>query len=141
MSEEEKTFEEKAIILDDNIEQMIEKMDVSAVFGKPIKSGDVTIIPVADITFAFGYGYGQGRGEEEEGEAPYEEKLLEEGGGGGGGGSVSARGCIEITPEGVRFVPVVNVMRLALASMLMVAWCVFWIMQTIRAVGASEDEA
>ena len=53
---------------------------------------------------------------------------------------LSARpvGYIEITPERVRMVPIVDVTRLAVVGMLLAAWNVFWITYTVRAVRGRE---
>ena len=52
------------------IEKLFEKLKVDAVFGEPIKEGDVTLIPVADVGVGFGFGSGQNpAAQEEAGEA------------------------------------------------------------------------
>jgi uncharacterized spore protein YtfJ len=115
------------------IERMVDEMGVDAVFGEPIKEGDVTVVPVADVRFAFGYGYGSGRGRGEEAEGgPRTEEGS--GGGSGAGGRASARGYIRISADEVRFEPVLDVTRLALAGIAFAAWSVFWIGRTMRAV-------
>jgi uncharacterized spore protein YtfJ len=117
------------------IEKMIEGLGVDAVFGEPIKEGDVTVVPVAEVRLGFGYGSGSGRGREEESEgAPSTGEGR--GSGGGAGGRASARGYIRISSEGVRFEPVPDVTRIALAGIAFAAWSVFWISRTIRAVRA-----
>jgi uncharacterized spore protein YtfJ len=89
---------------------------------------------VAEVRFAFGYGYGSGRrnGEKAEGSPIADEGH---GGGSGAGGRASARGYIRICADEVRFEPVLDVTRLALAGIAFAAWSVFWIGRTIRAVG------
>jgi uncharacterized spore protein YtfJ len=114
---------------------MIEGLGVGAVFGEPIKDGGVTVVPVAEVRLGFGYGSGSGRGREEESEgAPTTGEGS--GSGGGAGGRASARGYIRISSEGVRFEPLPDVTRIALAGIAFAAWSVFWISRTIRAVGA-----
>jgi uncharacterized spore protein YtfJ len=61
----------------------------SAVFGEPVKRGDVKVIPVARARWAFG----GGTGASPEGS----------GGGGGGAGWVSPIGYIEVREDGVEF--------------------------------------
>jgi len=116
------------------IEKMVDALGVGAVFGEPIKEDGVTVVPVADVRFAFGYGYGSGRrnGEKAEGSP-----IADEGRGGGSGarGRASARGYIRISADEVRFEPVLDVTRLALAGIAFAAWSVFWIGRTLRAVG------
>ena len=70
------------------------------VYGKPVRNGDVTVIPVAKVSGGLGFGYGFGTGDGEEG-----------GGGGGGGSSLNAKpvGYVEITPQGARFKRIVDV--------------------------------
>ena len=117
------------------IEKMVDALGVGAVFGEPIREGDVTVIPVAEVRFTFGYGYGsgRGRGEETEGGPRTEEGS---GGGSGAGGRASAKGYVRISADGVRFEPVLDVTRLALAGIAFAAWSVFWIGRTMRAVGS-----
>ncbi|MCL4561014.1 MAG: hypothetical protein M1281_10405, partial [Chloroflexi bacterium] len=52
----------------DSIEQFIASADVSRVYGEPIKEGDVTIIPTAEVLTGMGFGYGSGFGREKESE-------------------------------------------------------------------------
>jgi uncharacterized spore protein YtfJ len=76
-------------------------------YGKPIKQGGRTIVPVASVRTAGGFGFGKaGRDAEPDGSS-----------GGGGGGAIDARpvGFIEIGPEGARFQPI-NDRRLPLAA-------------------------
>jgi uncharacterized spore protein YtfJ len=115
------------------IEKMVDGLGVGAVFGEPIKQGGVTVVPVAEVRFAFGYGSGQGRDEEAEG-GP----RMGEGSGGGSGavGRASARGYIRISADEVRFEPVLDVTRLALADIAFAAWSIFWIARAMRAVGS-----
>jgi hypothetical protein len=64
-------------------------------FGKPVRSGDVTVIPVARVWAAGGLGFGSDG---------------QQGGsdGGGGGGIMRARpvGYVEASPNGSRLVPI-----------------------------------
>jgi uncharacterized spore protein YtfJ len=116
------------------IEKMVDGLGVGAVFGEPIREGGVTLVPVAEVRFAFGYGYGSGRGRGEEAEGgPRTDEGS--GGGSGAGGRASAKGYIRISADEVRYDPVVDVIRLALAGIAFAAWSVFWIGRTIRAVG------
>jgi uncharacterized spore protein YtfJ len=116
------------------IEKMVDGLGVGVVFGEPVREGSVTVVPVADVRFGFGYGYGsgRGRGEEAEGSPSTGEGS---GGGSGAGGRASAKGYIRISADEVRFEPVVDVTRLALAGIAFAAWSVFWIGRTMRAVG------
>src|SRR5215212_9293631 len=117
------------------IEKMVDGLGVGAVFGEPIKEGSVTVVPVAEVRFAFGYGYGSGRGRGEETEGDPSTAEEGSGGGSGAGGRASAKGYVRISDDEVRFEPVVDVTRLALAGIAFAAWSVFWIGRTVSAVG------
>jgi uncharacterized spore protein YtfJ len=117
------------------IQRMVDELGVGAVFGEPGREGGVTVVPVAEVRFAFGYGYGSGRGRGEEAEGV---PKTEEGSGGGigAGGRASAKGYVRISADEVRFEPVLDVTRLALAGIAFAAWSVFWIGRAMRAVGS-----
>jgi uncharacterized spore protein YtfJ len=68
-------------------------------YGKPVRAGDRTVIPVASVQIAGGGGFGSGDGAE-----------AGSGTGGGGGGWLSATpvGYIEVSPERARFRPIVE---------------------------------
>jgi uncharacterized spore protein YtfJ len=59
------------------------------VYGKPVRAGEHTLVPVARVRLAGGFGFGSQPDEE----------------GGGGGGLIAARpvGFIEVSPDGVRY--------------------------------------
>lgn len=132
------------------LEEMLEKLHAGAVFGEPVVEGEVTLIPLAEVTFGFGYGQGYGRapkpaaeegaGTEEEAEAAEEESAEGGGGGGGAGGRVTPLGYVKITPEGVTFEETTNDTRIAMAGIALGAWAVFWVGRVlnslIKAVGA-----
>ena len=118
------------------IERMVDEMGVDAVFGEPIREGGVTVVPVAEVRFAFGYGYGSGRGRGEETEGGPSTAEQGSGGGSGAGGRASAKGYIRISADDVRFEPVLDLTRLALAGIAFAGWSVFWIGRTMRAVGS-----
>ena len=66
--------------------------NAAAVFGAPVASGDVTVIPVAKAAYAFGGGSGTRAGEE--------------GSGGGGGVRVTPVGYIEMRRGVVLYKPI-----------------------------------
>jgi uncharacterized spore protein YtfJ len=118
------------------IEKMVDGLGVGAVFGEPIRESGVTVVPVAEVRFGFGYGYGSGRGRGEEAEdGPGTGEGS--GGGSGAGGRASAKGYIRVSADEVKFEPVLDVTRLALAGIAFAAWSVFWIGRAIRAIGRS----
>jgi len=120
------------------IKQFMDRIGVERVFGAPTKEGDVTIIPVADVTFGFGYGggYGSEGGEKsnEGGEATGTDGAVGGGSGVGAGGHTKARGYVQIGPDGVKYEPIVNPLWIPLAGIFMGAWAVFWGTATIRTV-------
>jgi uncharacterized spore protein YtfJ len=87
--------------------------DVKVAFGEPQVIEGKTIVPVASV--AYGFGGGSGGGPQGEGR------------GGGGGLRVKPLGVLEITPEGTRFVPIVNATRLAMMGM-MASVCIVWML-------------
>lgn len=70
--------------------------NVKSVYGEPVTFGQRMVIPVATIRCTFG----GGGGAERMGDKPVR-------GGDGGGGWATARPCgvVEVTAEGVRFIP------------------------------------
>ena len=64
---------------------------VKNVYGEALTVGTRTVIPMAQVR----YGFGGGGGKKDE----------SEGGGGGGGMIAKPAGVLEITPEGMRFLP------------------------------------
>ena len=75
-----------------HLRQMPQHLGAKSVYGEPVVSGDITVVPVASVAFGFGGGFGKYRTEQGEG-----------GGGGVGFRGVPA-GYIEITPSGTRYV-------------------------------------
>lgn len=129
------------------IEQFVKNIGVNKVFGTPTKEGDTTIIPVAQVEFAFGFGGGYGTGPNEndaavEMVADSMDDASDEngrngegaGGGGGAGGRSTPRGYIHIGPEGVKYTPIMDELRVPIGGLLVGAWTVFWVATTIRAI-------
>jgi uncharacterized spore protein YtfJ len=112
------------------IEQMLDSLNTSAVFGAPVHEGDVTVIPVARVWYGFGEGSGSGTGEAPSGSSQIQ---TGEGRGGGGGGHARPLGYIRIAGDDVRFEPIMDPGRLMLAGMALAAWNVFWIAAAVRA--------
>ncbi len=75
-------------------EQIGARASVQAVFGEPVRQGDVTVVPVARVRWGFGGGSGSANG-----------PTTGSGSGSGGGGGVSADpvGYLEIGPAGATF--------------------------------------
>jgi uncharacterized spore protein YtfJ len=103
-----------------------ESASVRQVVGEATVAGGRTIIPLARISNAYGFGYGTGpQRAGEEGAAPR---------GGGGGGRAAARpvAIVEVTPNGTRVTPVLDVTRTTIAGIALAAWTVFWVAATVR---------
>lgn len=113
------------------IEEMLERLTVAATFGAPVKEGEVTLIPVASVAYGFGYGSGTGRQADESGTET--EKSEAQGAGGGGGGMAKPMGYIRVNAEGVKYEPLFDPAKVAIAGILLSAWTVFWITKTVRA--------
>lgn len=88
-------------------EKLVERLGPQAVFGEPVRTGAMTVIPVAEVRTGFGFGGGQGSKTGEEGS----------GGGGGAGVRVTPRGYIQVTGDRVRYRPIRRFGPLALAGL------------------------
>jgi len=94
--------------------------DVKVVYGEPQVIEGKTIIPVAVASYGFGAGSGTG--------------PQGEGGGAGGGGGMRVKpvGVVEITAERTRFIPIVDVNRLATLGLIALVVVLFWFRRTFR---------
>jgi len=94
--------------------------DVKVVYGEPQVIEGKTIIPVAVASYGFGAGSGTG--------------PQGEGGGAGGGGGMRVKpvGVVEITAERTRFIPIVDVNRLATLGLIALVVVLFWVRRTFR---------
>jgi len=72
------------VVIEETLEKFIQTADVNAVYGQPIQSGEMLIIPAAEVLCGLGFGVGAGSGPEADGHA------APGGGGGGGGAMISA---------------------------------------------------
>ena len=120
----------------DMLGQLREQANVSACFGEPVTIEGRTVIPVARVGYALGMGAGQGPS------AGAEESDLEAGAGGAGGagGTMSSPlGVIEVTSRGLRVEPVIDRQMVAIASMLVGAWSLFWVARALMAVFRRRD--
>lgn len=114
------------------IQSLVDSMGVERAFGQPRQQGEVTVIPVAEVTVGLGYGAGRGPAERSEPDQEAGESSAPGGSGGGAGGRIVPRGYIRITPSGVTYEPTVDVQKLALAGMLLAGWIAFWLARTQR---------
>jgi len=70
-------------------------LDIKTIIGEPMTVGNVTLIPVMNLTYGFGAGGGEGRDEKQGGS----------GFGGGGGARLSAKAVIVIKDGDVSVLP------------------------------------
>jgi uncharacterized spore protein YtfJ len=73
------------------------RASVAAVFGEPIRAGDLTVVPVAKVRWGFGGGGGQ---------SDVAAAAPASGSGGGGGVAAGPVGYIKINPDGATFHPI-----------------------------------
>jgi uncharacterized spore protein YtfJ len=101
-------------VVQDTLDKFLDSANVYAVYGEPVKHGDTTIIPTAEVLSFMGFGVGYGTGPSQQ---PGDTNQPS-GGGGGGGGRVFSRpvAVVIASPEGVRVEPVVDVTKIALAA-------------------------
>jgi len=109
-----------------------EEMGASACFGSPVERDGHTLIPVARVAFGYGVGFGRGSGGDDDARPGHGGTGEGEGGGGGGGGSSTPVAVIDISRDDVTIQPITDSTRIALSSMMMAAWSVFWVLWTIR---------
>jgi uncharacterized spore protein YtfJ len=102
-------------------ERLKASADVKVVYGEPQVIEGKTIIPVAVASYGFGAGAGSGTDPQGEGSA-----------GGGGGMRVKPVGVVEITAERTRFIPIVDVNRLATLGLIALVVVLFWARRTFR---------
>ena len=117
------------------VERIVEQFTVSRAFGEVIREGDTAVVPVAEVSSAFGYGHGSGEGPVADGEGGDADGRMASGGGGGGGGRGSSkpRGYITISPDGVRYEPMMDPLTISMAGIALTAWIVFWVAMVVRA--------
>lgn len=113
----------------------LDRLRVTTVFGEPIREGHTTVVPVAEVRVIFGYGSGEGP--DTNGAQP-----TARGGGGGLGarGVAQPRGYLHITADSVRFEPILHQGHIALATMFLAAWIVFWVSKTSREVQRQQHQ-
>jgi len=99
-------------------ERLKASADVKVVYGEPQVIEGKTIIPVAVASYGFGAGSGGG--------------PQGQGGGGGGGMRVKPVGVVEITAERTRFIPIIDVNRLATLGLIALVVVLFWVRRTFR---------
>jgi len=86
--------------------------NVNAVYAKPVREGETTIITCSEVFAVLAFGVGEGGGKDESG-------VGGTGSGGGGGGRTFARpvAAIVATPEGVTIKPIIDTTKIGLAAL------------------------
>jgi len=120
--------------------------NADAVVGPPQEKSGRIAIPLATVSAGFGLGMGGGsnddpheNGEDDGLSAAHVARMGRgshgDNGGGGGGGVAKARpvAVVELTEADLNVHQVVDSTRIAVASLVLAGWCVFWITRTIRA--------
>lgn len=115
----------------DTVEEARETAHWQAAFGEPHAVEDKTIIPVARVGYGFGLGFGSGPVQPEEAGEP---ATSGEGGGAGGGATAKPLGAVVVTPDGVYFEEVRDDSRVALFKLGVVAFSIFQVTKTLRAL-------
>ncbi len=113
------------------------KANWQAVFGDVIEVDGRRLIPVASVQYLFGMGGGQGptwagarsRGARKPTPAPG-------GGGGGGGMRLEPIALIDLSNGRMRVEPIINVTKLVVAALVVVAWSIFWVARAANAGAA-----
>jgi uncharacterized spore protein YtfJ len=102
----------------DQMSSMSEKVYAAAkpgaVFGEPIRRGDLTVVMATEVVSGGGFGFGAGGGRD----GKVEGASTGTGAGGGGGGGARGRpvAVIEIRDDGVTIKPIVDTTKLVLAG-------------------------
>jgi uncharacterized spore protein YtfJ len=110
----------------DAVEQIQSTANWISVFGEPQTVEGKTVIPLAAVRYRFRLGFHQ----------PVGEAGHTEGETGRAGGGITARplGVLEVTPEGVRPIPVEDPTRVGLAGIALAGWLGFWSLRTLGKV-------
>lgn len=101
-------------VVQETLSKLVDAADVTKVYGRPIKQGDVSVIPASENLTLMGFGVGAGGGEN-----VGENGGPGAGGGGGGGGRTLSRpvAIIVVTPEGAYVEPVMDATKIAMAAL------------------------
>lgn len=95
------------------LEELLSTSGVEHVYGKPVKHGEVVVIPAAEVIVGAGFGAGSGSGPREG------ESETGSGEGSGGGGRAFSRPVAVIIsgPDGVRVEPVIDPTKILLGAL------------------------
>lgn len=106
------------------LESTLSAANPEAVYGKPEKIDEVTLITASEVVTGLGLGFGSGLGR---GRGPARQERLEEddsfefsagvGGGGGGGSQGRPVAVIKVSGDQVEVHPVIDITKLGLAAL------------------------
>ena len=100
-------------VVQETVAKLVDSADVKKVYGRPIKQGDVSVIPASENLTFMGFAVGTGSG----GELSEEGGVGAAGGGGGGGRTLSRPvAIIVVSPEGAYVEPVMDPTKIAMAA-------------------------
>jgi uncharacterized spore protein YtfJ len=119
-------------LAEEMIGKLIESSGVASVYGRPIKQGDVTIVPAAEVLTGIGFGAGFGHGpitDDEEGSS-----TTGGGEGSGGGGKTLSRpvAVVVATTEGVHVEPVYDWTKVYMAAITAVGFILATLFRMVR---------
>ena len=106
-----------------SVSRLSDIANADAVVGPVQERSGRTAIPLASVAAGYGFGLGVGQGA----------NRTEGGGGGGGRSHTRPVAIVELTESSLQVHPVVDTTRITVASLLLAAWSVYWVMRTIRA--------
>jgi len=115
------------------------KANWQAVFGDVIEVDGRRLIPVASVQYLFGMGGGQEptrSGARSRGVRKLTVPPPGGGGGGGGGMRLEPIALIDISNGRTRVEPIINVTKLVVAALVVVAWSIFWVARAANAGAA-----
>jgi len=114
------------------------KANWHAVFGDVIEVDGRRLIPVASVQYLFGMGGGQDPPRSRaRGRGARTPTVPPPGGGGGGGGMrLEPIALIDISNGRTRVEPIINITRLVVVALVVVAWSIFWVARAANAAAA-----
>ena len=99
--------------LNGTLETLFTKMEdfisTKTVVGEPIHAGDITILPLIDVTFGFGAGGGGSKGKKDSEKSENTNNGNNGAGGGGGGGAKIEPSAVIVVNQKTSHVQLVNV--------------------------------
>jgi uncharacterized spore protein YtfJ len=113
-------------VLRDTVGRIPSIANADAVVGPMQEKSGRIAIPLANVAAGFGLGLGSGVSDDDADASGRRE-------GGGGGARSRPVAVVELTDTDLQIHQVVDSTRIAVASLALAAWCVYWITHTIRA--------